>query len=92
MSNHGVTMKNKEIKKIQQSGWTKRAFKDIRSKVNLFDDEGEKKQPRTLKKKKKVKCRSKAHVYIEIHKQLGVRGLDWIIYKCEKCGYIRFRL
>lgn len=38
MFNHGVTMKNKEIKKIQFGGYVKQDYKFIRSKLRRLEE------------------------------------------------------
>lgn len=81
-------MKNNTVKKIQMGGWSKRAYKYIRSKVNHFDDEG---VDTSFKKKPKNKCRSKAHNYVLEQKPLGIRNLTWDFYKCSKCGKFKFK-
>jgi hypothetical protein len=77
-------MKSKEIKKIQFGGWSKRPFSEIRKAVQKFDDDGE--NERFHHPKKKVKCRSKAHEWVEQVKPLSIPGKTYTILICKKCG------
>ena len=71
-------MKNKEVRKIQFAGWTKRNFKEIRNKLDDLEIE----RPRRHKKKNKCK-----HDFILVkHFISSFDYCEFKKFKCEKCG------
>lgn len=87
MSSHDYSMKNNDVKKILNQGWSNHPYKDVRSKINKFDDDGVN-QGRIRRKKIRIKCRSKDHVFELVERDMVL--YKWKYQKCTKCGKTKF--
>lgn len=83
-------MKNKDIRKIQFGGWSKRPFSEIRKKVEIMvEQEDQERNRRSLKRKKKCKFNKGEHKFVMV-KESKFLEYHWIHYKCELCGKMKF--
>lgn len=81
-------MKNKEVKKIQFGGWSKRPYREIRKKIELMSMV-EEERPRRRKKKKVCKFNKGVHVFIK-HEHDFLRRI-YCRFICKNCGKQEWR-
>ena len=79
-------MKNKDIRKIQFGGWSKRPFSEIRRKVSLFEEDTE--RPRRRKKKKGCKFNRTGHIFeiTKIYPAIYNNSRIFNVISCKFCG------
>lgn len=82
-------MKNKDVKKIQQKGWNRYSFSDVREKVKRFiDTDGINFHHKriSLKKKGKRICNKEGHNFMMVEITIGFGTVTRKVPVCTKCG------